>query len=120
MERFGGLITGGFLLDACAGLGTTYPFHVFAIESIRPVIIGGGGSRPLAPGEIHTFFKPVHKYSTVYKKTKLLKIVGNLQEQNFERDLALTDSLIDSIQIKEMLNKTTLLTLNIEEIYTKL
>lgn len=61
----GVIITGGLGGDACEGMLTT-TFHLFCgIQVIVPVAPTidlnkqGGGSRPLAPGEIKTFWKPV-------------------------------------------------------------
>lgn len=58
----GALITGGLGRPACSGLITAFPFQLLCIklppEPIPPAR-GTGGSIPLAPGEIHGFYKPV-------------------------------------------------------------
>ena len=61
----GGIITNGLGLDACKGLVTTTQFHLFCFGVFVPPVIPpktpfeGGGSFPLAPGEIQGFYKPV-------------------------------------------------------------
>jgi len=64
MDAMGGILTKGLGAPACCGLiiakfGLSkccqYTIEVIPVEGIG----GGGGSRPLAPGEIHNFYTPV-------------------------------------------------------------
>jgi len=58
----GGILTGGLGLPACEGLAITTQFNLFCgivITVPTPPPSRGGGSRPMAPGEIQNFYKPV-------------------------------------------------------------
>jgi len=81
-HTYSGLITGGLGNSACCGL-ITMQFHVFKckIEVIVPSG-GGGGSYPLAPGQIQNFFKPVnpgkfHIPRDTLQQTIIVKITMN-------------------------------------------
>ena len=65
MDAMGGILTKGLGAPACCGLVLTqfnlakccqYTIEVTPIENG-----GGGGSRPLAPGEIHNFYSPINQ-----------------------------------------------------------
>lgn len=59
----GSLITNGLGSDASSGaLITANKFHLLGCIAliIIPNTSSGGGSRPLSPGEIQNFYKPVH------------------------------------------------------------
>lgn len=55
------IITGGMGIGipACSGLITAFPFQLLCIKLPPPPLRMGGGSIPLAPGEIQGFYKPV-------------------------------------------------------------
>lgn len=53
----GGIITGGLGRPACQGMITMFPFSLYC--AVVPAPLRGGGSIPLAPGEIQNFYQPV-------------------------------------------------------------
>lgn len=58
----GRIITNGLGGNAGDGLVITTQFHLYPLPIVVTVVGTGGGSRPLAPGEINTFYKPVQSH----------------------------------------------------------
>ena len=60
----GAIVTGGFGADGCKGFVITTQFHLYPLLPLEAIIYYSGGSRPLMPGEIQDFYKPViNKYN---------------------------------------------------------
>jgi len=102
----GGIITDGLGMDACKGLAITTKFNLWCgVEITVPPNLGaghfGGGSKPLAPGEIKSFYKVLPKEQQPYYltpldydpfvKTQHVLIKLNFGEKEIERDYVVSD-----------------------------
>lgn len=65
----GGILVNGLGYDACKGLVITTNFNLWCGIQVIVTTQPTGGSRPLSPGEIQNFFKPVQpEYQPSYVK----------------------------------------------------
>lgn len=96
----GGIITGGLGRPACHGMITMFPFSLYC--AVVPAPLQGGGSIPLAPGEIQNFYQPVDSSlgtkpsegqfvdPRVYGK-KLVKVTLKFNEHTVHKEYLVTE-----------------------------
>lgn len=99
----GGIITGGLGRPACHGMITMFPFSLYCeIVPPPPQPIQGGGSIPLAPGEIQNFYQPVDTSLGVPTKEgqfvdprvygkKLVKVTLKFNEHTVQKEYLVTE-----------------------------
>ena len=116
----GGIITNGLGLNACTGMIITTQFHLFGFEVVVPPVqtpFEGGGSFPLAPGEIQGFYKPVqpgelpfltpYDYDPLAKKKRHVIMSVTFGERKIEKEYLVSDKRANTVvSVINLLNNT--------------
>ncbi len=118
----GGIITGGLGRPACKGMITMATFSLWCeVEPPKEPVTQGGGSIPLAPGEIANLYQPVEGGAeavglpggegnfvnpAAYGK-RVVRVAVKLNDRVFEKEYLVTDKRAKSvITIVNLINVT--------------